>query len=124
MFLKRKVVPIGRAAPVASKGPLAPDAELPRPRYDGVPQRALKLPARLGNTQATVRELAIEALKISAGGLARRNRRNKSGVDERVFLDPLIESAEANQTPAERKLALYEGPWAGDIDRIFSEFQY
>ena len=71
-----------------------------------------------------MRELAIEALKISAAGLARRDRRNKSGVDERVFLDPLIESAEANQTPAERKLALYEGPWAGNIDRVFSEFQY
>jgi glutamate--cysteine ligase len=76
---------------------------------DGVPRHALKLPARLGKSQATVRELAIEALKISAAGLARRDRRNKSGVDERVFLDPLIESAEANQTPAERKLALYEG---------------
>ena len=37
---------------------------------------------------------------------------------------PLIESAEANQTPAERKLALYEGPWAGDIDRVFAEFAY
>ncbi len=91
---------------------------------DGVPRHALKLPARLGNTQATVRELAIEVLKISAAGLARRDRRNKSGVDERVFLDPLIESAEANQTPAERKLAFYEGPWAGNIDRVFSEFQY
>jgi glutamate--cysteine ligase len=91
---------------------------------DGVPRHALKLPARLGNTQATVRELSIEALKISAAGLERRARRNRSGNDERVFLDPLIESAEANQTPAERKLALYEGPWAGDINRVFSEFAY
>jgi len=91
---------------------------------DGVPRRALKVPARLGRTQATVRELAIEALKISSAGLQRRARRNKSGADESVFLDPLIESAEANQTPAERKLALYEGPWAGDIDRVFAEFAY
>ncbi|UHQ20624.1 glutamate--cysteine ligase [Lysobacter sp. KIS68-7] len=91
---------------------------------DGVPRHALKLPARLGNTKATVRELAIEALKISSAGLQRRARRNRSGSDESVFLDPLIESAEANQTPAERKLALYEGPWAGDIDRVFAEFAY
>ncbi|MCC8364224.1 glutamate--cysteine ligase [Lysobacter sp. A6] len=91
---------------------------------DGVPKHALKLPARLGNTQATVRELAIEALKISAAGLHRRARHNKSGSDERVFLDPLIESAEANLTPAERKLALYQGPWEGNIDRVFSEFAY
>ena len=89
-----------------------------------MPRRALKVPARLGRTQATVRELAIEALKISSAGLQRRARRNKSGADESVFLDPLIESAEANQTPAERKLALYEGPWAGDIDRVFAEFAY
>jgi len=91
---------------------------------DGVPRHALKLPARLGKTQATVRELAIEALKISSAGLQRRALRNRSGADESVFLDPLIESAEANQTPAERKLALYLGPWAGDIDRVFAEFAY
>src|SRR6478736_3054272 len=91
---------------------------------DGVPRRALKVPARLGRTQATVRELAIEALKISSAGLQRRARRNKSGADESVFLEPLIEPAEANLTPAERKLALYQGPWEGNIDRVFSEFQY
>ena len=71
-----------------------------------------------------MRELAIEALKISAAGLQRRARNNKSGSDERVFLDPLIETAEANLTPAERKLALFQGPWEGNIDRVFSEFAY
>ena len=28
------------------------------------------------------------------------------------------------ETPAERKLALYHGPWQGDIDRVFREFAY
>ena len=44
--------------------------------------------------------------------------------DERHFLDPLIEFAQSNETPAERKLALYHGEWGGDIDRVFREFAY
>lgn len=85
-----------------------------------MPQRALKLPFR----KATVRELALEALKISAAGLQRRARRNRNGADESLFLAPLIEAAEANETPAERKLALFHGEWGGDIDRVFREFAY
>ncbi len=87
---------------------------------DGVPRHALKLPFR----GATVRELALEALKISGHGLARRQRLNAGGASEAVFLEPLIEFAQANQTPAERKLELFHGPWQGDIDRIFREFAY
>jgi len=87
---------------------------------DGVPKHALKLPFRNGS----VRELAIEALKISAQGLRRRNVLSSSGADESGFLDTLIEFAEANQTPAERKLALFHGEWNGDIDRVFRDFAY
>src|SRR5688572_2577359 len=87
---------------------------------DGVPKHALKLPFRKGS----VRDLALEALKISAAGLQRRARLNRNGKDEAQFLDPMIEFAEANQTPAERKLALFHGPWQGDIDRVFREFAY
>ncbi|MBJ6979935.1 glutamate--cysteine ligase [Luteimonas sp. MC1895] len=87
---------------------------------DGVPKHALKLPFRGG----TVRDLALRALEISAAGLARRDRRNEQDQDERPFLEPLIEFAQANETPAERKLALYHGEWGGDIDRVFREFAY
>ncbi len=87
---------------------------------DGVPRHALKLRFRGG----TVRDLALEALKISAAGLQRRARRNRDGADESRFLEPLIEFAEANETPAERKLALFHGAWQGDIDRVFREFAY
>ncbi|WP_374474414.1 glutamate--cysteine ligase [Arenimonas sp.] len=87
---------------------------------DGVPKHALKLPFR----GATVRELALEALKISGQGLARRNRRNATGATEAVFLEPLIEFALANETPAERKLALYHGAWGGSVDPVFREFAY
>jgi glutamate--cysteine ligase len=92
---------------------------------DGVPRHALKLPARIGNVRnGSVRDLALEALKIAVGGLQRRARRNSQGTDESRFLEPLIEFAEANETPAERKLALFHGEWGGNIDRVFREFAY
>jgi glutamate--cysteine ligase len=87
---------------------------------DGVPKHALKLPFR----GATVRELALEALKIAAAGLQRRARRNKGGADESVFLEPLLEFALAGETPAERKLALFHGAWGGSVDPVFREFAY
>ena len=87
---------------------------------DGVPKHALKLPFRGG----TVRDLAEEALKIAANGLKRRARLNRNGADESIFLDPLIEIVQANQTPAERKLELFHGAWNGSVDPVFREFAY
>jgi glutamate--cysteine ligase len=87
---------------------------------DGVPKHALKLPFR----GATVRELALEALKIAGHGLRRRARRNGNGADEAMFIEPLIEFADANQTPAERKLELFHGRWNGSVDPVFSEYAY
>ena len=87
---------------------------------DGVPKHALKTPHRNG----TVRDLAIEALKIAGNGLARRDRRNGTGANEAIFLEPLIEFAQANQTPAERKLELFHNVWKGNIDPLFREFAY
>ena len=87
---------------------------------DGVPKHALALAFRGGK----VRDLARETLKIAAHGLARRARCNAGGADERVFLDPLLEIAESGQTPAERKLELFNGPWNGSVDPVFREFAY
>lgn len=87
---------------------------------DGVPKHGLKLPFRGGS----VRDLAIETLKISAQGLKNRRRLNRNGDDEALFLHPLMEIALADETPAERKLALYHGVWNGDIDQVFRQFAY
>jgi glutamate--cysteine ligase len=87
---------------------------------DGVPKYALKLPFR----KATVRELAIEALKISHAGLQRRACLNEQGADEAGFVEPMIEMALANDTPAEQKLRLFHGRWAGSVDPVFEEFAY
>ncbi|MBO9661954.1 glutamate--cysteine ligase [Dokdonella sp.] len=91
---------------------------------DGVPKHALKLPARIGGARGTVRDLADEALKIAAEGLRRRACLTPAGADERIFLDALLQIVDANQTPAERKLELFHGPWNGDVDRVFREFAY
>jgi glutamate--cysteine ligase len=87
---------------------------------DGVPKHALKLPFRSG----TVRELATEAVKIAVQGLKRRALANSHGADESIFLDTLLQIVDANQTPAERKLELFHGPWNGKVDPLFTEFAY
>jgi glutamate--cysteine ligase len=87
---------------------------------DGVPKHALKLPFRNGS----VRDLAEQALKIAGHGLKRRAKLNKNGADESIFLEPMIEIVQANQTPAERKLELFHGAWNGSVDPMFREFAY
>jgi glutamate--cysteine ligase len=87
---------------------------------DNVPKMGFKVPFR----NHSLRELALEALKISGMGLQRRNQLNKTGASEAVFIEPLIEFAMANQTPAERKLELYYGTWNQSVDPVFREFAY
>ena len=87
---------------------------------DGVPKHALKLPFRDGS----VRDLALRALEIAGQGLKRRAKLNRNGADETMFLQPLIEFAEADQTPAERKLELFRTEWNGSVDPVFREFAY
>ena len=87
---------------------------------DGVPRHGFKLPFR----GATLRELALEALKISHAGLVRRACNNQRGEDETKFLEPLIELALANETPAEHKLNLFHTAWGGSVDPVFREFLY
>ena len=87
---------------------------------DAVPRHGLKTPFRTG----TLREIAIEALRISHAGLRRRARAEACGIDESGFLDVLLEIADAGQTPAERKLELFHGEWQGSVDPVFRDFAY
>jgi len=87
---------------------------------DRVPKLGLKTPFR----QGSLRDIAIEALKLAGHGLRRRARLNSNNADEAMYLEPLIEFAEANQTAAERKLALFNSVWNGRVDHVFSEFAY
>jgi glutamate--cysteine ligase len=72
----------------------------------------------------SVREIACELIELAAAGLAARDRPNAAGDDETGFLLPLREVAETGVTPAERKLALFHGPWKGSVDPAFTECAY
>ena len=68
--------------------------------------------------------LAKEVVAMAKAGLARRACLDESGVDEVHHLDTLEDILERGMTPAEVKLASYEGRWKGNVDPIFSEYAY
>lgn len=85
-----------------------------------VPKRALKTEFR----GKPLSELAQQVLKIARGGLRARRKLDAGGSDETGFLHVLEQIAETGETPAEHKLALYEGRWHGDLKPLFGEFAY
>ena len=86
----------------------------------GAAHCGLKTPFR----NATMQDLAKEVLAIARSGLKARARLNHHGEHEAVFLDDLDEIAASGITPAERLLALYNGPWGGSVEPIFKEAAY
>jgi glutamate--cysteine ligase len=87
---------------------------------NSVPRAALQAPFR----GRTVLEIAREVLAISENGLKRRRRIDCTGRTEATFLEPLQEFAASGVTPADELLALYEGPWQRNVDRIFTEYTF
>ena len=82
---------------------------------------------RLGPCEIRNRNLqsiALEVLEMSSRGLTVRNRLSSSGENETGFLEPLFSNAHLGTTPAEKKLALYDGPWNGSVDPVFTEAAY
>jgi glutamate--cysteine ligase len=71
-----------------------------------------------------LQDVARDVLSYSRAGLHRRGRKGCKGRDEASFLEVLEEIVEAGRTPADDLLALYHGPWKGDIDRVFRDFAY
>ena len=63
--------------------------------------------------------MAVDVVAIARQGLARRRNLNAGMVDETNYLTELEEIAESGITPAERLLELYNGPWQGDLRRVF-----
>ncbi len=72
----------------------------------------------------TLQSLALEVLEMSSEGLSARNRLNGSGENETGFLETLFTGAHAGLTPADKKLALYEGVWNGSVDPVYLEDAY
>lgn len=80
------------------------------------------LHARIRDT--SVRDLAREVIAIARSGLEARNRRNKSDQNETIFLAPLQQAVDADQCPAEWLLEQFNGPWAGDMRRVYQDCAY
>ena len=71
-----------------------------------------------------VQQLALQVMEVADGGLARRHRLNRSGVDERIFLKSLWLTAESGQNAADEMLRHFYGSWEGSVDPIFEEYAY
>jgi glutamate--cysteine ligase len=82
-----------------------------------VPVTALGTPFRGG----TLRDLARDAVAVSAAGLKARARLDAKGEDESQYLAPLHDIAAGAPNQAEQWLARYHGAWQGDVSRIFTE---
>jgi glutamate--cysteine ligase len=85
-----------------------------------VPRLGLKAEVR----GRTVQEIALEVIELARAGLNARGRLNAAGDNETGFLLPLQEVAERGETPAERKLKLFNGHWGGSVDPVFFECAY
>jgi glutamate--cysteine ligase len=85
-----------------------------------VPVNALKTRFR----NVTVRDIALEALRISHLGLSRRAIEDGVGRDETQYLAPLFQIAEADFTPAEDLLCAYKRRWNESVDPVFREYAY
>ncbi len=72
----------------------------------------------------SVRDIARQLLDLAHAGLARRQRLDAGGENETGFLNTLREIVDSGQTPAERKLAAWKGPWQQSLDPLFREFAY
>ncbi|CCQ74722.1 glutamate--cysteine ligase [Magnetospira sp. QH-2] len=87
---------------------------------DETPKQALKTP--FGNR--SVKEIAIDMLKISHDGLRRRERLDVVGLNETHFLNDLFTIADSGFTAAEELLCAYERRWERQVDPLFQEYAY
>jgi glutamate--cysteine ligase len=85
-----------------------------------VPKSGLKAQFR----GRTVRELAVEVVRIAQAGLRRRARADDCGEDESHFVETLTEIAETGRSPSDRMLEDFATKWEGRIDPIFRDYAY
>jgi glutamate--cysteine ligase len=72
----------------------------------------------------SVQDIARELLDLARQGLARRQRLNGAGDHEAGFLNSLEEIVDRGASPAQAKLAAFEGRWNGKLDALFKEYAY
>jgi glutamate--cysteine ligase len=87
---------------------------------DGVPKEALETRFR----RTTALAIAREVVAIARNGLESRDRRDRKGRDETIYLDVLEEVVRSGTTPADELLSHYRKDWNGNIDRVFAEYAF
>ncbi|MGX9355356.1 glutamate--cysteine ligase [Roseobacteraceae bacterium S113] len=99
--------------------------------WDAETREALRVAASRDGLAAQVgginmHELAREVVDIADAGLRARARPGAGGLvpDETHFLNALKESIETGQVPADELLEAYDGPWGGDLTKIFAAHSY
>ena len=67
----------------------------------------------------TMRDLAGAVVDVAQAGLKARGRAGAAAGDEAGYLEPLRETMQTGEGPADRWLDLYHGEWGGDLTRIY-----
>lgn len=94
-----------------------------------VPAAFVEAPAESSATRAqamprvetTLVAPARRLVAIAHAGLLRRARHDASGADETKHLEPLRHIAERGQSAAERRLALWQGPWGERFAPLYDD---
>ncbi|HMK67831.1 MAG TPA: glutamate-cysteine ligase family protein, partial [Stellaceae bacterium] len=68
--------------------------------------------------------LAKQVLEIASAGLRRRAKRDSSGEDETLYLEPLRAIADKGRTPADDLLEAYRTRWHESVDPVYQEQAY
>ena len=68
-----------------------------------------------------VLEVARQVATLAQQGLKSRGRRGKTSVDETEYLEPVLEWLAAGESPADRLIRKFNGPWDGDIRRVYED---
>ena len=99
--------------------------------WDAETREEWRVAASVDALQAAVggvkmQDLAREVLAISEAGLMARAKPGAGGMvlDERHFLNALIDSVESGKVPADELLDKYHGEWGGDLTKIYGEYNY
>ncbi len=87
---------------------------------NAVPTTGLAAPFR----NRAVIDIARDVLEISRQGLKNRARLDFWSQDESHFLSTLEQIVDSGITPAENKLAAFNGRWGRSVDRAFEEYAY
>ncbi|RJT25668.1 glutamate--cysteine ligase [Chakrabartia godavariana] len=88
---------------------------------DAVPREGLR--AKLPDGRP-LNDLAKQVLDIASAGLSARGQVNSMGDNESGFLNPLRRIVDSGKTTADELLEKFNGPWGGDLSKVYDEYSF